>query len=256
MKKIIVLFLISFSFIAQSEEKKEVKQEELKEEKKTKVGLREQSKEQRVKPWDYHGLFLNLYGGLNVGSFDQGYDANGTNGLGSTFSTSNSTATGSLVGLGGGAQAGWMSKGLFIGGDLRLDYGTYELILFDQTISTESYIAIGYNLGLVVGYEFNFGVKLYGGFSPVSSLSLSPSAGTSSTYTGSSTKFGLSYLFDRGFGLGLEVKNTTYDERDGNKFPYTSVVTSGAGSFTLNERDLEVSEVLLYGHFPIQLARK
>ncbi|MBK26939.1 MAG: hypothetical protein CME70_23250 [Halobacteriovorax sp.] len=248
MKKFIVMICITLSPFAfsQEKEKKVEEKKEVKEKKKPNMGLKEQSKSERTAPWNYNGLILNLSGGLGLGYADQ------------SFTGVNHTSTGDtdalLIELSGNAQGGWMVKGFYIAGDFRVDYGSHEEMKYDGLASItnkDTATSVGFGLGAVVGYEFNFGFKFFAGFSPLETLSLASKAGASTNYDGKGFKFGLDYLTDRGIGFGIQYISVTYDEREGKKFP--QVLTEGTKTFRVT--DYEVGKVVLYMHFPMQLSK-
>lgn len=252
MKSLIILITFLFSINVIAEEKKsDKKTPPLKKEEKTSEnkGFGPQKKSDRVPPSKYKGGVLNLIGGVAIGDAGQTY----TNRTGSTV-VSTGEAGGTSIEALVNAQLAYMFKGVYLGFDGRVGTGAHEEIKYDalSAFSNEdSSTSVSMSVGTVIGYEFNFGLRLYAGYSPFNNLLLSGKSG-STEYIGTSTKFGIDYLMESGIGYGLQIVKNIYDEREGVKLPSQLII----GANTIDIGKLDNREIIFYIHFPIQLTKK
>lgn len=249
MKFIIMIVFTVFSLFA--EEKIDSNTDGVNKKENTKINDTSQEKSKFINGPFRDGYFFEPYGGIVLGSFDQNYDANGTYSSGSssvTLNSNNAFTGGDLYGISLGSRVAAKKWGFFAGFDGRLDVTQYDQWLYNSnSFSTESYDVVEVMLGLVGGYESEAGFKIYGGFLPMSSLVVEGKDGQSNTYKGQGYKLGLGWTFSNSFGFNIEYSEREFDERDNRKLPTTYTI----GNINVNEKNLEVSDILLSMSFTL-----
>jgi hypothetical protein len=238
MKLIFSTLLILFSNIVFSQDVKEIEEKKVESapiEKKEQVQVPIVKLDRRIRD----GFIIEPFSGLQLGQFEQGYDANGTrNGI--TITKNNTYAEGDVIGFTFGGRFAYKKSGFLIGAETQLNYSTFDQFIYGGTsVSTESYDVNEVLLGVSGGYEFPFGLRFLAGFYPAASLSID-GGGKSNEYFGSGYKYGLGWIFRNALAFNLEYSQRTYNDRDNTKLPVT-YVDSG---MTITERELVVRDIL------------
>lgn len=189
------------------------------------------------------------YGGILVGSFEQGYDVTGTSTQSNvTLNRRNAFIDGTIYGASFGSKLNGYWKGLIFGIDGRVDVSHYQAFSFDSTsVTLDDYSGLSAMIGLYIGYRFLWGLDVWAGYSPVDLLNISKS-NEKNSFTGNNTKFGLGHMFTN-YSLNLEYTTHTYSKRDGHTFPFTYSYQG----LSIVERELKAEDFLLSLSVPINI---